>query len=328
MNRPCDHLRQLAARLCSERSRRRLIDPAIADLQAEVAAARRAGSTRQRVRAHAAGYLSIAKVLAIAVFGDLRHESSTWQPEERAGARRGAIVAIGATIIATGLFVVPLVDNFNVAVPALLALYVTPAALPVSVPLGLMLGVAWAFHGAARTRKLAIGALVLSGLCSIAMFVNLGWLTPETNQAFRVLAFDSVRAEFPDSGESAQPLQRGFNELSLPAMRARLIEMRATESPSEVRALEVALYRKLALSVAAPPLVGLLLALAFRRRWGRGRLMAAAIATFAAYIVVDGAAQLFGARLGLPTLVIGWSATALCAVATVLITSSRSRARA
>jgi lipopolysaccharide export LptBFGC system permease protein LptF len=95
-----------------------------------------------------------------------------------------------------------------------------------------------------------------------------------------------------------------------------------------VRALEVALYRKLALSVAAPPLVGLLLALAFRRRWGRGRLMAAAIATFAAYIVVDGAAQLFGARLGLPTLVIGWSATALCAVATVLITSSRSRARA
>ena len=102
MTRPGDRLRHVASRVCSERNRRRFVEPAIADLQAEFAAARRGGSRWLALRALAAGYLSVGKVVIIATCGDLRDEARTWQPEERAGARRGALVAIGAaTLVAS-----------------------------------------------------------------------------------------------------------------------------------------------------------------------------------------------------------------------------------
>jgi len=52
--------------------RRRLIDPAVADLQAKVADARRSGTTWRALRALSAGYVCLTKVLVIAIAGDLR----------------------------------------------------------------------------------------------------------------------------------------------------------------------------------------------------------------------------------------------------------------
>jgi hypothetical protein len=103
MTRPGDRLRRLATRLCSERTRRRLIDPAVADLQAEAANARR-NSPWLTALALTRGYLSIAKVMAIAACGDLLHEATSWRPEERAGVWRGARTALAATIVATIAF--------------------------------------------------------------------------------------------------------------------------------------------------------------------------------------------------------------------------------
>jgi lipopolysaccharide export LptBFGC system permease protein LptF len=322
MSRPGDRLRRLATRVCTERTRRRLIDPAVADLQSEFAAARRSGSAWRTGWTLGAGYLSIAKVLALAVCGDLRAEACTWQPEERAGARRGARVTIVGTMIATALLVAMQVRGTGSPDWALLSLYLTPSTLALSVPFGLVLGVAWTFHGDARTRKLAVAAMAVTALCSGAMFANLGWLTPEANQAYRQTR---VAREFRDTNP---PAPRGFYELTWSGMRARLREARAVESPSEVRFLEAAYHRKLAITAAPLPLVGVILALAFRRGWGRGRLTGAAVGMAVAHSVVWATSSFFGARLGAPPIVIGWLATAMCAVAAILITSFPSRARA
>ena len=96
MTPPGLRLRALSLRWCSDRARRRLIDPALADFQAECAAARRTGSRARVFRTLVAGYLAMAKVLVIAACGDLRAASSmtAWQPAERAGARAGAWIAL------------------------------------------------------------------------------------------------------------------------------------------------------------------------------------------------------------------------------------------
>jgi hypothetical protein len=323
MSRPGDGVRWLATRVCTERTRRRLIDPAVADLQSEFAAARRTGSTRRTWWTLAAGYQSIAKVLAIAVCGDLWVEAVTWQAEERAGARRGGLVAIAATVIGTALFVAMQVQVRGTVSPdwALLSLYLTPSTLALTVPPGLVLGVAWTFHGAARTRKLAVAAMVVTVLCSAAMFANLGWLTPEANQAYRETI---VPREFRDT----TPLPRGFHELSWAGMRARLREVRGVESPSEVRFYEASYHRKLAITVAPLALVGVMLALAFRRRWNRGRLMGAAMLLAFAHVLMLLIDMRVGASLSAPPIVIGWAGTALCAATALLITLLRPRARA
>jgi len=340
MSRPGDRVRRLATHLCSERARRRLIDPAVADLQAEVAAARRTGPWWRSLRTRGAGYLSVAKVLAIAVCGDLRAEASTWQPEERSAVRLGVRVAAGTITIVTALLIAKTLSQFTFNAPGLdpdwaglfirLAWYLIPSTLAMTVPLGLALAVAWTFHGAARTRKLGAAALVAATLASAAMFVNVAWLTPEANQAFRQIAV----ARFFHWDED-RPLARGDNELTLSALRTRMEQARTFGLPRTPRFYEALYYQKLSVTVAAVPLVCAVLGIAFRRRWGRGRLTAATIGLFGVYYLALTSSTYINAVFVVPPMVAGWSATATCALAAVVIallparrgaTSSRARA--
>jgi len=344
MSRPGDRLHRLATRVCSERTRRRLIDPAVADLQSEFAAARRTGSRWRTLTTLGAGYLSIAKVLAIAACGDLRDETLTWRPEERAGAWRGIRVAVVTTAAATLLFVVPSVSGFHFetaaldwhprlldfAVRVLLGLYLLPSTLALTIPLGLVLGLAWTLHGAVRTRKVGVAALALAAVCSMGMFVNVAWLTPEANQAFRQVA---VARFFHWDADRA--MARGDNELTLSAILTRMEQARTFGLPHTPRFYETLYYQKLSVTVAAVPLVGALLTIAFRQRWGRWRLTAAAIGLSSVYYVALTSSTYINAVFGAPPIVAGWSAAAACALAAGVIalmprgrgaTSSPSRA--
>lgn len=321
MSRPGDRLHRLATRVCSDRTRRRLIDPAVADLQAEVSAARRTGSRWHTLRALAAGYLSIVKVLVIAACGDLRADASTWQPEERAGARHGAFVAIITIVVTTGLLVAMALLSMGITGDWMqLATYMVPSSLALTIPLGLVLGVAWMCHGAARTRRLAVGVVVFAALCSVATFANLAWLTPEANQAYRKIVFARLAGSTAD-----RPLARGLNELTLPAMRARLEEFRTVGPARDARQFETAYYQRLALGVAALPMVGVVLALAYRRRWGRARLTVAALGLSVGYYAALVTSPDLGESLGVPPIVIGWAATAVCAAAVILIRAANVR---
>ena len=342
MNRPGDRVRRLATRLCSERTRRRLIDPAVADLQEEVVAARRTGSPWRTWRALGAGYVSIAKVLAVAACGDLRDEALTWRPEERAGAWRGVRIAVATTSVATVLWVVPIVSRFSFQTTALdwdprlvdlatrvvLGVYLLPSTLALTVPLGLVLGIAWTLHGAVRTRKVGVAALVLAAICSVGMFINLAWLTPEANQAYRQIAI----ARYFHWDED-RPLARGPNELTLTVVRDRLQAARQFGLPQNVRFFETLYYGKFATTVASLPMVGIILALAYRRRWERRGLTVAAAGVFALYYAGLWSSGYATAILGAPPLAAAWLANAMCAAAAMLLavaprrpTSSPSRA--
>lgn len=315
MTRPGDSLRRLATRLFSERNRRRLIDPAIADLQAEFTAARRTGSAWHRIRALAAGYLSVVKVLLIATCGDLRQAATTWTPDEACSARRGALIALAVTAAGTALFTGYILEDLG------LAQYLVPSALPLSVPLGLAIASAWMLHAAVRTRKVAAALLITAVLASASMFVNFEWVIPDANQAFRA----TVYARDDPSGPAPA---RGANELRSAELQERVIERRNSGHESEARWLELTYYRRWSMSATPLAMVALIVALAFRRRWSRPELTSIALGIYLAhYALVRSAFSL--AELGVAKpIVVGWASPVLCLAAALLLTSFPSRARA
>ncbi|HEV8397178.1 MAG TPA: LptF/LptG family permease [Vicinamibacterales bacterium] len=322
MTRPGDRVRRLAMRCCSERTRRRLIDPAVADLQAEVAAARRTGSAWQTVRAFVAGYGSILKVMIIGLCGELR-SAATWEREEATRARRGAWVALGIIIVSTVLLELPLLRSMSSTVLGVgervrMATYLAPSTLALSAPLGFAVATAWALHGAARRRKVAAAALLAAALTAPAMFANLGWVTPDANQAFRetVLAHHVPPVPVP---------VRGDGELRLGDLRDRLRQARDGAREQEARNLETLYYRKWAMSATPLAMVGLIVALAFRRPWTRAGLIAMACGVYAGqYALLLVTFPLADAGMARP-IVLEWAGNTVYAAAAVLITSLRWR---
>jgi lipopolysaccharide export LptBFGC system permease protein LptF len=326
MTRPGDRIQRLTARLCSERTRRRLVDPAIADLQAEAAAARRTGSAWQALRSRAAGYVSIVKVLAIGLCGDARRSVATWEHGEAAIMRRGMWVAVAIIGAATAVFELPLLTSMYSIDPSVgervrLATYLAPSTLALTVPLGLGIATAWVLHGAARGRKVAIVALFAAAAMSVAMFANLAWLTPDANQAFR----EEVMAHHDPPSPSPA---RGDGELRLGELRHRLQQARNDGNQSDVRSLEVLYYRKWATGAAPLAIVGLIVALAFRRSWSRAGLTAVACGVYATNYALWISVFPLAHRGVASPLVLAWAGNALCAILVVVVTSSRSRARA
>ena len=331
MNHPGDGLRQLTTRFCSERNRRRLLDPAIADLQAEFAAARRGTSRWGVPRALASGYVSVAKVLVIAICGDLRHEARSWQPAERALARGGIRVAVIMTAAATALTIIYTLSKFTfhaefpgrnpvawaLIMRAGLGIYLLPSTLALTLPFGLVLGTAWTLRGTARTGKLGVGAMVLAVACSLGMFVNIAWLTPEANQAFRQIAV----ARFFHWDED-RPLTRGENELTLAVLRERIAVARQFGLPQNARFFETLYHKKLAITAAAVPMIGVLLALAFRRKWNGAPLIAAAIAVFALYYTGLWTSVYANAIFSAPPIVAAWLPNGLVAAAAILLAAA------
>jgi hypothetical protein len=322
MTRPGDRLYRLAMRLCDERSRRRLIDPAVADLQAEFTVAQRDGSAWRALRVLVTGYLSIVKVLFFAAAGSLLAEARTWQPEERAGARRGALVAVLTTILATWLLVTLFVEQL-LPIPRTWLVYLVPSMLTVSLPLGTLLGAAWSLHGGARTRKMGAAIVAAAILCSIAMFANIAWVVPDSNQAFRQRAIAREQGR-----KTVAPVARGLHELSMPALRTRIAEELNAGRPHRARVAESVYYQRFAMAGATLPMHGVIVALALRRRWNRGRLIAAALVSFAVYYTALTGSRSLSEALAIEPVVAAWAGPALLAGTALLLTSLRPRARA
>jgi lipopolysaccharide export LptBFGC system permease protein LptF len=320
MNRPGDRLHRLATILCTEPTRRRLIDPAIADLQSEFAVARRVGSARHRLRALATGYVSVVKVLVIAICGDLRVAATTWTSGEAASARRGAVIALAVTTAATAVLTIPVIEQMPEADLGLVV-YVVPSALPLSLPLGLAIASAWMLHAAVRTRKVAAAMLLAALLTSTALLVNFEWVIPDANQAFRAL----VVAKYDPPVASPA---RGANELRAWELRERVHQARNSGHESQARWLELTYYRRWSMVATPVAMVALMVALAFRRRWTRRALTSVAfgiyLAHYALFMYAFTLAQLGVAR----PIVIGWAGTFLCLAAALLTTSWPARAAA
>jgi lipopolysaccharide export LptBFGC system permease protein LptF len=190
----------------------RLIDPVIADLQAEHAQALRDGRMWRSRWVRLAGYIAFAKVFVMC----------EWSPVDD---RRPLIRAVGfslcAIAIVTTAFVgLPYRQLSRVAETQLdawrVVMFLVPQALALSIPIGLIVGMAIGLARQKVSVRLATAVATIGLVCSIGSVANIGWLTPNANQAFRTTLFRRI---------SEAPLAKGETELTF-AELDRLIERR------------------------------------------------------------------------------------------------------
>jgi hypothetical protein len=286
MSRPGTRLRALSARVCSERLMQRLVDPAIADLQAEHEEAVRSRRVWKSRWVLLSGYVAWTKVMALCGPLALRQELTGWTVDDRRALSRTAWLSLAATIVATILLLLTmertLRDEDAHASVATLVMYLMPAALVLSVPVGLSLGTILSMGGRSISRRLVIALLLIGVGLSVASSVVMDRIVPVTNQAYR-------EAWLGRSG-----VQRGSRELTLAELRARLESypgagLGAAEAARRMRVEEGDYYGRYA--VIGIPFVFTLFALAIVgcRRFGRFGSGCAGVLGLVVWYVLEGA---------------------------------------
>jgi hypothetical protein len=188
MTRPGDRLRAAAAHVFDADTMDRLIDPAVADLQAEYAEASRAGLTWRRRWVRFAGYIAFAKV-----------------------AVRPTHLFLAVTSAVTLLMMVPPYLTAGPLHERQLP-FLVPQALVIAIPFALTIALAWS-RPARQSRQWLRAMIAAGAICSAFCFVTLAWWTPAANQAFRV----SIAREH---GGSTPP--RGLPELTIGELRQEM----------------------------------------------------------------------------------------------------------
>ena len=215
MTRPGDGLRALAARVCDRRTMERLVEPIIADLQTEYDTAAAQGDRRAR-RLVWRGYGAFWKALALHCI------MSTFQPsrsDSNESIGRVAAFSIGALAIMTALLVLPPMLDFKWAGGPLeklqLILLLVPQALPLSIPMGICVGVVCAMRGRRTSSRHVAAVLAIAAVATFAVWTMLEWGVPAANQAFR----EMLVARLTD-GRTVN-LDPGLNELGLSRLSQR-----------------------------------------------------------------------------------------------------------
>jgi hypothetical protein len=228
--RPGMWLRSLAARLCDATAMTHLIDPIVADLQHEHAEARRNGAIWRGRRVRFAGGLALIKVVCLHRGERAMEVLRRITANDEVGAR-AVVYSTLAMAAATLLFMLPPLRALSHVDPWLV-LYMVPQALPLTIPLGLIVGILTAFGGRIVSRRAAFRILLLGAVCSALAFVILGWVVPSANYAYQVRVAEraSTRAGV---GEPSQPAPlKGPNELTLPEFRRMYLRVTTTEIAS------------------------------------------------------------------------------------------------
>jgi hypothetical protein len=222
-------LRALAARLCDANAMTHLIDPIVADLQHEHAEARRDGATWRGRRVRLAGCVALIKVLTLHRGGRAMEALQRITTNESMLARVVSYSML-AMAAATTVLMLPPLQTLSQVDP-MLALYMVPQALPLTIPFGLIVGILIAFGGRVISRRVAVRVLMLGAVCYALAFVTLGWLVPFSNYAYRVRVAERTGPSVMfDGSNSGEPLWKGPNELTLPEFRRMYLRVTTTGS--------------------------------------------------------------------------------------------------
>ena len=211
--RPGTRLRALAWRVCRRETMERLIDPIVADIQAEHEIAARRGQCGWTVRWR--GYWSFWSAIA-------RHcLTAPFQASPRDAdislVRVVAYPVVGFVLL-TALLMAPPLRAFpwwgSAADRIAVALTLVPQALPLTIPAGLCLGVIAALRGRRPTSGRVLTVLALAAVSTVAVWAMLEWGVPAGNQRFRELFASHL------AGRPVQ-LEPGLNELGLSRLTQR-----------------------------------------------------------------------------------------------------------
>ena len=279
MKRPGDWLRSLAARVCSPRTMEQLVDPVIADLQCEHAAAVGRGHVWRSRGIRLSGYVAFWKAVALhaeqrcaeGAYG--RASADNWALGRTVGFSLAAIVAL------TALLELPVLQHVSLSGRAgdgaRVLLYLVPQATSLAIPAGLALGILCGLRGRIAGRRTRRAIVVLAIACSLATFTTMAWIVPRANQAFRVLMV-------------GQDIAKGPAELTFHELGARIDELNARGLTRDGAALALHLHVRRAFSGA--PLVFGVFALGLsgfnRGRWRSVLVGLAVVITCVAYFML------------------------------------------
>jgi hypothetical protein len=267
MKRPGDRLRLLASRVCQPRAMERLIEPVIADLQCEDAAAQTRGQVWRGRWIRLAGYVAFWKVLGMHTAVCTVPAAREWlAADDRAIGRALGGATVVATVVTALLMLPPLrllirtADHVRAYRPVTggemgwLFLCLIPAALTIGIALGVPFGVLWGLRGrvlSSRSRR-AVAALAIAGALT-------GWFTqntvvPAANQAFRQLTAQLIANRSTVANRGI--LARGADELSLSELSARIEAAKRGGRAADAGSLLRSFYMRWVIS-AAPLVLGL-----------------------------------------------------------------------
>lgn len=280
MTGPGSRVRAWAAQWCSPETMARVIDPAVADMQVEYATARARGQSIRGLRIWIAGHYALGKVLTL--HGSARGIDmvSNMTVEDRRSIVGTVVWSLVTMAIVTAVL---MADPLRSEIPRnpenawTLALLLVPQALPVSIPVGLVVAILQVLRHGTLTRASRTVILGLAAALCLGSFAIMGWLIPETNQAYRQMVFHRIVEENRVSYRGDEIIARGPGELPIFELRRAIAREKAGLSPEyggrsvSQRSLELTYYMRWALAFA--PLVLTLFALAVATRLTRSRAL-------------------------------------------------------
>jgi len=267
MSGPGSWLRAFAVLLFRPPTIERLIDPIISDWQIEYNATLGGSWRRRGVLLRA--YCGFWKALAIHTVLSVGGGSAERNEFRRAIAFSCLACAIGTVLLALP----PLVNGIRLPTgkthQLMLALTLIPQALPISIPVGVCIGIMSAGCGRTLTRRHLLNTLMIGFTAACVVWVVLEWGVPLGNQTFR----DIVIAEVTDG--RVVHIEPGLNELGFSGLARR----------KDVAAVRH--YHLLsALSFAAIPLAMFTLAAGARLRHPVSRGSVILLMLFAYYVLL------------------------------------------
>jgi len=303
MSAPGRWLRSFAQLICRPRTVERLIDPMISDLQVEYAAA--LGSWRRRAVVLLSAYAGFWKALA------LHCVLSSGDPLETGGdamlRRAIGFSCLGFVLVTVLLTLPPLVDGIPLGSGSsrqvMLILTLLAQALPISLPVGVCIGIMNAMRAPILTRLHFVVTLTIAFAATCLVLAVIEWGLPWGNQVFRQMVLSQLT-----DGQIAH-IEPGLNELGFSGLARR----------TDVRAVRQ-YHLMWALSFAAIPLAVFSLAVGARVRraaFRAGLIVAAVFAYYAALWVSENSV-----RHGAPVLV-AWAPNLLFVVVGVLLLGGR-----
>jgi lipopolysaccharide export LptBFGC system permease protein LptF len=304
MSGPGSWLRWFAVLTCRPSTIERLIEPIISDLRIEYSAA--LGSPWRRRVVLLRAYAGFWK--ALAVHGMLSIRRRAEDGDQAVFRRAVAFSCLGFVLVTVLLALPPLLDGVHLSTGKVrqLAFAVTliPQALPISIPIGVCIGIMSAFRARALTRRDLFATLTIGFAAACLVGTVIEWGLPWGNHTFRELTIAAV-----GDGRLVH-VEPGLNELGFSGL-ARRTDLRA-----------VRLYHMMwALTFAAIPLGLFTLAVAARVRRTASRMFLVLATLFVYYAILWASDS--SLRQGAPVLV-AWAPNAVFLAIGVMLLSRRS----
>jgi lipopolysaccharide export LptBFGC system permease protein LptF len=269
MSLPGSWLRAFAVLVCRSSTVERLVDPIIADLRIEYAAA--LGSSWRRRGVLLRAYLGFWK--AVALHAALSIGKRVEAGDEAVVRRAIVFSCLGFALVTVLLALPPLVDGIHLnggkVRQLMFAITLIPQALPISIPIGVCIGIMSAVRARTLTRRDFRVTLTIGFTAACLVWAIIEWGLPWGNQTFREMTIAAVT-----DGRIVH-VEPGLNELGFSGL-GRRTDLRAVQQ----------YHLMWALTFAAIPLALFTLAVAARVRRAGFRALLILVTVFAYYAIL------------------------------------------